>query len=105
MSEVYSRRIYRFRPRFGHQLHLGAAEIRSAVLNLGKEVLGNEFSVEIVSEKDNEIMVSCSAATGELVYEMDSKLMYRILNFCEREHLDFSVGDLEVKTPDMDEWV
>ena len=104
MSEVRSRRIYKFRPRFGHQLHLGAAEIRNAVLNLGQEVLGSEFNVEILSEEDNVILISCTAATGELVYEMDSKLMYRIINFCEKNNMDFSVEPMEAQTPDMDHW-
>ncbi|TFF84847.1 hypothetical protein EU524_00085 [Candidatus Thorarchaeota archaeon] len=104
MSEVYSRRIYTFAPRFGHQLEMGAAEIRAVVLNLGHEVLGNVFSAEIVDERENKICVRCSAATGELVYQMDMRLMLKILNFCERNNLDFSVGDMEVKTPDMDNW-
>lgn len=105
MSEVYARRIYRFKPRFGHQLHMGAAEIRTAILNLGQDVLGSEFSVEILSEKENTILVQCSAATGELVYEIDTKILYKVLNFCEKNDLDFAVDDVEVKTPDMDEWV
>ncbi len=104
MSEVRSRRIYRFKPRFGHQLHLGAAEIRNAVLNLGKEVLGSEFTVEILSEEDNVILVSCTAATGELVYEMDSKLMYRIINFCEKHDLDIAIEPMEAQIPQMDHW-
>ncbi|MBN2229626.1 MAG: hypothetical protein JW779_08515 [Candidatus Thorarchaeota archaeon] len=104
MSEVYSRRIYTFTPRFGYQLNMQAAEIRAAVLNIGHEVLGNEFDAEILSEDDNTIEVRCSAATGQLVYSMDTRLMVKIINFCETHNLDFSVADLEVKTPDMDEW-
>ena len=105
MSEVLSRRRYTFKPRFDAQLNLGAAEIRVAVLNLGKEVLGSHFEVEILSEKDNIIEVRCEAATGELVYEMDSKLMYRILNFCEKNNLDFSVEEMEAKSHEFDEYV
>jgi hypothetical protein len=84
---------------------MNAAEIRAAVLHLGEEVLGSEFTVEILSEKENTIRVCCSAATGKLVYEMDSKILYRVLNFCEKKNLDFAVDDVEVKTPAMDEWV
>ncbi len=104
MSEVYSRRVYTFSPRFGYQLNMGAAEIRAAVLNLGHEVLGSIFDAEIIDERKNRICVRCSAATGQLVYEMDMKLMLRILNYCEKHNLDFSVGDMEVKTPDMEDW-
>lgn len=104
MSEVYARRVYTFAPRFGHELSMGAAEIRAAVLNLGGEVLGNEFSAEILDETKNKICVRCSAATGEMVYQIDMRLMLKILNFCEKNNLDFSVGDVEVKTPDMDNW-
>lgn len=104
MSEVYARRVYTFSPRFGYQLNLGAAELRSAVIDLGHEVLGSRFEASILSEKENKICIRCSAATGALVYEMDMKLMTKLLNFCERNNLDFSVGELEVKTPDMDNW-
>lgn len=104
MSEVFSRRIYTFRPRFGYQLNMQAAEIRSAVLNLGHEVLGNEFDAQILSEEDNTIEVCCSAATGQLVYSMDMRLMVKILNFCEMNNLDFSVDDLDVRTHEMEEW-
>ena len=84
---------------------MSAEEIRAAVLNLGEDVLGSEFSVEILSKEENMIRVCCSAATGELVYEIDTKILYRVLNFCEKMHLDFAVEDVEVKTHDMDEWV
>ncbi|MHA1216884.1 MAG: hypothetical protein ACTSPX_06145 [Candidatus Thorarchaeota archaeon] len=104
MSEIYSRRVYKFKPRHGHQIHLGAAEIRAAVLNLGKEVLGNEFTAEVISEDDGTILVSCSAATGQLVDEMDQKLMVKIINFCEKHGLSVQVGEMEVMTPDED-WV
>jgi hypothetical protein len=104
MSEVFSRRVYTFSPRFGYQLNMGAAEIRSAVLNLGHEVLGSIFDAEIVDETKNKICVRCSAATGTLVYEMDMKLMLKILNFCEKHNLDFAVGDMEVRTHDMEDW-
>lgn len=104
MSEVYSRRIYTFSPRFGYQFNMQAAEIRAAVLKIGHEVLGNEFETEILSEKDKTIEVRCSAATGQLVYELDTRLMVKIINFCEKNQLDFAVGDLEVKTPAMDDW-
>ena len=105
MSEVFSRRKYTFKPRFAAQLHLGAAEIRNALLHLGHEVLGSEFEVEILSEQDYTFEVRCEAATGELVYEMDSKIMYRILNFCEKNNLDFSVDELEAKTEGMDDYL
>jgi hypothetical protein len=105
LSEVMSRRTYTFKPRHGHQLYMGAAEIRAAVLNLGQEVLGSNFEVEILSEDDNTIEVRCEAATGEIVYEMDSKLMYRILNFCERNNLDFSVEEMEARSGRMDEYI
>lgn len=104
MSEIYARRLYTFKPRHGHQVHLGAAEIRAAVLNLGKEVLGNEFTAEVVSEEEGTILVSCSSATGQLIDEMDSKLMVKIINFCETHDLVVSVGELEVMTPG-EEWV
>jgi hypothetical protein len=104
MSEVYARRIYTFRPRFGYHLHLGAAELRSAVIDLGHEVLGSRFSAKILSEEENKICIRCSAATGALVYELDMKLMTKLLNFCERNNLDFSVGELEVKMHDMENW-
>ena len=105
MSEVFSRRVYTFKPRFDHHLHMQAAEIRAAVLNLGHEVLGNEFDCEILSEKDNTIEVRCSAATGQLVYHMDTRLMVKIINFCETNDLDFSVNDLEVRTHHSEEWM
>ncbi|NHJ13752.1 MAG: hypothetical protein EAX95_08745 [Candidatus Thorarchaeota archaeon] len=105
MSEIFSRRIYTFKPRFGHQLSMGAAEIRNAVLHLGMEVLGNEFSAEILSEEENTIEVQCSAATGQLVYEMDYKLMIRILNFCEKENIDFSIEPMEARHGRTGEWV
>jgi len=104
MSEVYSRRVYTFSPRFGYQFNLQAAELRAAVLKIGQEVLGNEFEAEILSEKDKTIEVRCSAATGQLVYSLDLRLMVKIINFCDKNQLDFAVADLEVKTPDMDEW-
>jgi len=104
MSEVYSRRVYTFTPRFGYQFNMQAAEIRTAVLKIGQEILGNEFEAEILSEKDKTLEVRCSAATGQLVYSLDLRLMVKIINFCDKNQLDFAVADLEVKTPDMDEW-
>ena len=104
MSEIYSRRVYKFKPRQGHKLQLGAAEIGAAVLNLGKEVLGSEFTVEVISEDDGTILVSCSAATGQLVDEMDQKLMVKMINFCEEHDLSVQVGEMEVMTPGED-WV
>jgi hypothetical protein len=105
MSEVFARRIYTFRPRFGYQLNLQAAEIKAAVLNIGQEVLGNEFDCEILSEKDKTLQVCCSAATGQLVYSMDTRLMVKIINFCETNNLDFSVDDLEVRTHHSEDWM
>ncbi len=105
MSEVYSRRVYSFKPRFGYQLNMQAAEIKAAVLNIGHEVLGNEFDCEILSENDKTIEVRCSAATGQLVYSMDTRLMVKIINFCENNNLDFAVDDLEVRTHDSEEWM
>lgn len=105
LSEICSRRKYTFKPRFAAQLQLGAAEIRNALLHLGEEVLGNHFEVEVLSEDDYTFEVRCEAATGELVYEMDSKIMYRILNFCERNNLDFSVDEMEAMTTGMDDYV
>ncbi len=102
MSEIYSRRVYTFTPRFGYQLNMQAAEIRAAVLNIGHHILGNEFDAEILSEENNTIEVRCSAATGQMVYHMDTRLMVKIINFCEKHNLDFSVADLEVKTHDTD---
>ena len=104
MSEVHSKRVYTFHARYGHHLHMSAAELRNTILNLGSKILGSEYTVEVISEEENTIEVRCEAATGELVYEMDSKLIYKILNYCEKHNLDFSVGDMLVKTPDMDEW-
>ncbi len=104
MSEIYSRRLYKFKPRHGHQVHLGAAEIRAAVLNLGREVLGNEFDAQVISEEDGTVLVTCSAATGQLVDEMDKKLMVKIINFCEKHDLSVEVGEMEVMTPG-EEWV
>jgi len=104
MSEVFSRRVYTFTPRFGYQLNMQAAEIRAAVLNIGQEVLGNHFDAKIISEEDNTIMVCTSAATGQLVYSLDTQLMVKIINFCERNNLDFSVDDLEVRTHESEEW-
>ncbi|NHI82961.1 MAG: hypothetical protein EAX81_01470 [Candidatus Thorarchaeota archaeon] len=97
--------MYTFRPRYGYQLSMGAAEIRNAVLGLGKEVLGSEFTAEILSEEDNTIEVQCSAATGQLVYEMDYKLMIRILNFCETENIDFSIEPMRARHGRTGEWV
>ena len=105
MSEVHSRRIYKFKPRWEHQVFMGAAEIRTAVLKLGEEVLGSHFSVEILSEKENTLEVRCEATTGAILYEMDSKIMFSILNWCEREDIDFSVEEMEAMTPDMDDYV
>ena len=68
-------------------------------------MLGSEFQVEIISEEDFTFEVRCEAATGELVHEMDSKIMYRILNFCERNNLDFSVDEQEAKTEGMDDYM
>ncbi|MBD3404981.1 MAG: hypothetical protein GF411_02460 [Candidatus Lokiarchaeota archaeon] len=104
VTEVHSKRIYKFKPRFGAQVQMTAAEIRSAILNLGSQITGAKYTVEVLSEKDDSIEVYCIAPTGQLVYEMDSKLMFKILNFCEKTNLDFSVGELKAKTPDMEEW-
>ncbi len=84
---------------------MGTAEIRAAVLKLGEEVLGSQFSVEILSEKENTLEVRCEATTGAILYEMDSKIMFSILNWCEREDIDFSVEEMEAMTPDMDDYV
>ncbi len=105
MSEIFARRIYKFKPRHGHQVHLGAAEIRAAILNLGKEVLGNEFTAEVMSEDDGTILVSCSSATGQIVDEIDTKLMVKIINFCEQNNLTVSVGEMDVRTDVGEEWV
>ncbi|MHA1769999.1 MAG: hypothetical protein ACTSYL_10300 [Candidatus Thorarchaeota archaeon] len=105
MSEIFAQRLYTFRPRHGHQVHLGAAEIRAAILNLGKEVLGNEFTAEVVSEKEGTVLVSCSSASGQIVDEMDTKLMVKIINFCEQNNLEVSVGDMEVRTRPDEDWV
>lgn len=85
-------------------MHLTAAEIRSAILNLGTKIKGAKYTVEVLSEDTDQIEIYCIAPTGELVYEMDTKIMYKILNFCEANNLDFSVGPLKAKTPTMDEW-
>ncbi len=84
---------------------MGAAEIRAAILNIGSEVLGSEFTVDILSEEDNTIVVQCAAATGELVYQMDSQLMYKIIRFCEVNNMDFSADDMDAKTPGMEDWI
>ena len=105
MSEVWSRRVYTFKPRYDHQFHLGAAEIRNAVIDIGEDVLGSEFEVEIISVENNQLEIRCVAATGKLVYEMDTRLLIAVLNFCEKNNLDFSVEEMEVKTTDMDDYV
>jgi len=84
---------------------MGAAEIRAAVLKLGEDVLGSHFSVELISEEENTVEVRCEAATGAIVYEMDSKIMFSILNWCEKEDIDFSVEEMDAMTPDMDDYV
>jgi len=99
MSEICARRLYKFRSCHGHQVHLGAAEIRAAVLNLGREVLGDEFDAQVVSEEDGTVLVTCSAPTGRIVDEMDKKLMVKIINFCEKHNLSVEVGEMEVTIP------
>ncbi len=84
---------------------MGAAEIRTAVLKLGEDVLGSQFSVKIISEKESTLEVRCEATTGAILYEMDSKIMFSILNWCEKEDIDFSVEKMEAMTPDMDDYV
>jgi hypothetical protein len=84
---------------------MGAAEIRTAVLKLGEDVLGSQFSVKIISEKESTLEVRCEATTGAILYEMDSKIMFSILNWCEKEDIDFSVEEMEAMTPDMDDYV
>jgi hypothetical protein len=104
VPEVHSRRVYTFKAIEDHQLSLGAAEIRNAVLNLGKDMNDCEFDVDILSEKENQIIVECRAATGPRVYEMDHKIMVKVINFCETHNLDFSVSSIEARLGDEDEW-
>ncbi len=84
---------------------MGAAEIRTAVLKLGEDVLGSHFSVKVLSVEESTLEVRCEATTGAILYEMDSKIMFSILNWCEKEDIDFSVEEMEAKTPDMDDFV